>query len=122
MQDPPSPAAILGLVIAQLGAPGDADARGRFEMRVTLAALQLVRRAFLLAPASDAAEQRRLAALLGEAGECEALNRRLCARIQDGSLTLASLGLAQHLRATAMEKLAIDQPTYAAYQQALKNL
>jgi hypothetical protein len=120
MQDQPSPAAILDLVIPQLSsAQPTTPERARFEQRVIVAALQLVQREVTLAPATDAAEQERLQVLLGDTGDLLALNRSLCARIRDGSLTLASPGVAAHLRATAMEKLAVDQPNYAAYKRAL---
>lgn len=121
MQDPPSPAFILDLVIAQLGAQTPSDpARSKFEQRVATAALQLVRRAIAIGPESDAAEQVRLAALLGQGGGLEGLNRILCARIREGTMTLSTPGLAAHLRATALEKLAVDQPTYAAYRRVLE--
>ncbi len=120
MQDLPTPAAILDLVITQLAnAEPTTPERGKFEQRVIIAALQLVHRELKLAPVSDAAEQERLEALLGEPGDLLALNRSLAARLRDGSLTLASRDVAAHLRATTMEKLAIDQPSYAAYKRAL---
>jgi Domain of unknown function (DUF6285) len=87
-------------------------------MRVTLNALQLVRRTLALTPESDAAERARLEALLGGAGDLDGLNRALCSRIEAGELDLATPGLAAHLRATALEKLAVDQPTYSAYRRA----
>jgi len=121
MQDHPSPEAILDIAIAHLRdnvLPG-LEARAKFDMRVTLGALQLVRRTLALKPASDAAEQARLETLLGERGGLEALNRSLCARIAAGAFDLATPGLAEHLRATALEKLAVDQPTYSAYRQAV---
>ncbi len=119
MQDLPTPAAILDLVITQLAnAEPTTPERGKFEQRVIIAALQLVHRELKLAPVSDAAEQERLEALL-EPGDLLALNRSLAARLRDGSLTLASRDVAAHLRATTMEKLAIDQPSYAAYKRAL---
>ena len=85
------------------------------------AARQLVERAMRLSPASDAAEQARLKVLLGEDGDLKQLNRRLCALIRNGALTLATPGLAAHLRATTLEKLAVDQPTYAAYRRAIES-
>ncbi len=117
MQDPPSPAIIIDLAIAQLS--DDSQERSRFATRLTTAALELVKRALALSPASDAAEHARLTALLNEDADLEALNRRLCALIRDGALDVSSPGLAAHLRATTLEKLAIDQPTYAAYRRAL---
>jgi len=117
MQDPPSPVIILGLAISHVR-----DARehsSAFATRLTIAALQLVKRALEVSSASEAAERARLQALLGEEGEAEQLNRRLCALIRSGALTGSSPGLASHLRATALEKLAIDQPSYAAYRRVL---
>lgn len=122
MQDHPSALAILDLAIAHLrdNVLPTLDTRAKFEMRVTLGALLLVRRTMELTPQSDAAEHVRLETLLGEVGELEALNRLLCERIRDGAVTLTTPGLAEHLRATALEKLAVDQPNYAAYQRALE--
>jgi hypothetical protein len=121
VQDTPPPAAILDLAIAQLKSVElNGGARAKFEMRLTTAALQLVRRAMELAPASDAAEHERLSALLVETGDLEQLNRRLCALIRDGTYLLSTPGVAAHLRATTLEKLAIDQPTYASYRRALE--
>lgn len=116
MQDPPSTKVIREL--AQL--TSQSQPRGKFEMRLTTAALELAERADALAAASDAAEHARLVALLSEDGPLDQLNRRLCALIRDGALTRTSPGLAAHLRATTMEKLAIDQPAYAAYRRALE--
>jgi hypothetical protein len=123
MQDHPSAEAILDIAIAHLRdnvLPG-LEARAKFDMRVTLNALQLARRTLALKPASDAAEQARLEMLLDERGSLEALNRSLCARIGAGAFDLATPGLAEHLRATALEKLAVDQPSYAAYRQAVEH-
>lgn len=120
MQDRPSASVILDLAIDQLGNVDPASARAKFEMRMAIAALQLVRREMELQPASDADELERLVALLGEEGDLEALNRRLCARIREGAMSFNSPGVAAHARATTMAKLAIDQPTYAAYRRALE--
>jgi hypothetical protein len=120
MQDHPSPAAILELAIAQLSAAPASGDKAKFEMRVAIAALQLVKRALELTPVSDAAELRRLEVLLGDNGDLEALNRKLCAAIRDGALDLTTPGIAAHLRATALEKLAVDQPTYSSYRRALE--
>lgn len=122
MQDEPSAADILDGAISHLNdnvLPG-LDARAKFEMRVTLSALALVRRTLALTLESDAAERARLEALLGTPGDLPTLNRLLCEKIRDGALTLESAGVAAHLRATAMEKLAVDQPNYGAYKRALE--
>jgi hypothetical protein len=118
VQDPPSLATIQALATAQ----GDGRVPSKFEMRMTAAALELVQRALAQAPESDRAERARLVVLLDEDGALDHLNRRLCQRIRAGALDLSSPELAAHLRATTMEKLAIDQPTYAAYQRALETV
>ena len=122
MQDHPSPQVILDIAIAHLRdnvLPG-LDARGKFNMRVTLGALQLVQRSLTLQLLSDAAERARLEALLGvRGGTLETLNRDLCARIRAGDFDRSTPELMEHLRATSLEKLAVDQPSYAAYRQAL---
>ena len=47
------------------------------------------------------------------------LNRALADKIASGEMDLQTLGLADHLWQTTMDKLAIDQPTYAAYKREL---
>jgi len=120
MQDHPDARAVLDIAIAHLrdNVLPKLDGRDKFDMRVTLGALQLVGREMTLAPASDAAEQARLEHLLGAADDLESLNRELCARIARGEMDLSTPGLAQHLHDTALEKLAVDQPTYSAYRRA----
>lgn len=114
MQDPPSTAVIQRL------AQSVEDGASKLETRMIGAALELVARAAELGPASNAAEQARLISLLGESGDLHQLNRRLCGLIREGAASLATPGLAVHVRATTMEKLAIDQPAYAAYRRALE--
>lgn len=122
MQDQPNPAELLPPILAFLREDVLPKLSGRdlYQMRVAINALDLVRRQLELAPASDAVELARLTALLGHDGTLEALNAELAERIAAGDLTLETPGLAEHLRATAMEKLAVDQPNYAAYQRALE--
>lgn len=123
MQDHPSSAQILDCVIDHLRErvlPG-LTGRAVFELRVTLSALQLVRRSLDLTPQSDAAERQRLKALLGEEADLDALNRILCGRIRAGDMDPRAPGLLEHLRATALEKLAVDQPGYSAYRRAMED-
>lgn len=122
MQDQPSAAAILDIAIAHLRdnlAP-TLEGRAKFDLRVTISALGLVRRTLELTACSDAAERERLRALLDEDGDLETLNRKLCVRIRDGAVDLSTPGLGEHLRATALEKLAVDQPSYPAYRRAIE--
>lgn len=119
MQDEPSALRVLDLAIAHLreNTLPKLEGRDQFDLRVTLNALQLVRRTLALTPESDAAERERLEALLGESNDLAALNRALCARIEAGQTDMNTPGLAAHLRATALEKLAVDQPSYSAYRR-----
>lgn len=120
MQDNPPPEQILDIAIAHLRDSVLPTLSGRavFDMRVTISALELVRRSIALTPESDAAERERLSALLGQDSDLETLNRALCERIAAGVLDLNTPSLAAHLRATALEKLAVDQPNYSAYRRA----
>lgn len=120
MQDHPAPTRILDLAVAHLRERALPQLQGKdqFEMRVVIAALQLVAREVALAPASDSAERARLETLLRESADLASLNRRLCEEIRDGRMDLGTPGLAQHLRQTALAKLAVDQPTYSAYRRA----
>ena len=86
-----------------------------YQSRVAANMLDIVRRQVALSPATDAAEMARLQALLGEPGDLATLNRRLTDRIADGSLNLATPGLADHLWRTTLDKLAVDQPGYSTY-------
>jgi Domain of unknown function (DUF6285) len=47
------------------------------------------------------------------------LNRALADRIARGEVDLQTPGLTEHLWQTTMDKLAVDQPNYAAYKREL---
>ncbi len=88
-----------------------------YQSRVAANMLDIVRRQGALAPQADAAELLRLQRLLAEPGDLPALNHRLAERIADGSIGLATPGLADHLWRTTLDKLAVDQPAYVTYQR-----
>jgi len=90
-----------------------------FKLRVAINILDLVTRQLTREAGSDAAEVERLRALLGEDGSVTDLNRVLAERIAKGEVDLATPGFAQHLWATTMDKLAVDQPNYASYKREL---
>ena len=90
-----------------------------FKLRVAINILDLVTRQLTLGAQSDAREVERLRALLGTEGTVTELNRTLAERIAKGELDLATPGLAEHLWATTMDKLAVDQPNYASYKREL---
>ncbi|WP_298240125.1 DUF6285 domain-containing protein [uncultured Bradyrhizobium sp.] len=88
-----------------------------FKLRVAINILDLVTRQMTREKGSDAAEVERLRALLGVDGSITDLNRALAERIAKGEVDLATPGLAEHLWATTMDKLAVDQPNYASYKR-----
>ncbi|WP_369725318.1 DUF6285 domain-containing protein [Bradyrhizobium sp. LLZ17] len=90
-----------------------------FKLRVAINILDLVTRQLTLEEGSDAREVERLRALLGTGGTVAELNRALAERIAKGEVDLAMPGLAEHLWATTMDKLAVDQPNYASYKREL---
>ncbi|MBB4394875.1 DUF6285 domain-containing protein [Bradyrhizobium sp. ERR14] len=90
-----------------------------FKLRVAINILDLVTRQLTREEGSDAAEVERLRALLGTDGSVAELNHTLAERIANGEVGLATPGLAEHLWATTMDKLAVDQPNYASYKREL---
>jgi hypothetical protein len=90
-----------------------------FKLRVAINILDLVTRQLTREEGSDAREVERLRGLLGIDGSVAELNRVLADRIASGELDLATPGLAEHLWATTIDKLAVDQPNYASYKREL---
>jgi hypothetical protein len=91
-----------------------------FDARVAANALDLACREMRLCPAAEAEEVGRLSVLLGREGSSEELNRLLCAAIRERRLALDTPGLLDHLRATTLAKLAIDQPSYATFRRVME--
>jgi hypothetical protein len=121
MQDQPTPSEVVGAVAAFLKTVVAVQTTGAtsFQARVAANALEMMRRQLDLAPTEDAAELNRLMAILGTDGSLAELNVELARRIEAGELDLTTPGLSDHLWATTMAKLAVDQPTYAAYRAEL---
>jgi Domain of unknown function (DUF6285) len=88
--------------------PVDGSA-GTFGLRVARNALEIAARDLALGPAADARAAERMAALLGR----EALDAALVAAIREGTIAPDDPALVAHLRACALDALAIDQPRYA---------
>ena len=138
MYDTPTPEELLAAVarflrdeagpaLGRSGAQPDHSALA-YQARVAANMLDMVRRQGLLGPAAEAAERSRLQALLGETGgdadltdlaDLACLNQRLSDRLAEGTLELATPGLADHLWRTTLDKLAVDQPGYASYQRQI---
>lgn len=96
------------------------DGADAFYLKVAANLLAAVRRELEQGPAADEAEAGRLRALTGGEGTLDDLNRALCAAIRDGGIAADDPALLRHLRATAMAKLAVDNPRYATYRRAVE--
>jgi hypothetical protein len=121
MQDEPTPAELIKAVADFLRTEIVPVISGHnaFKLRVSINALDLVTRQLALEQAGDAAEAARLTKLLDAQGTLGELNRALAERIAKGEADLQTPGLADHLWQTTMDKLAVDQPNYAAYKREL---
>jgi hypothetical protein len=121
MYDPPSPPEILAAVARFLKEEVAPATTGHlsFQARVAANALEMMRRQLELGPQAQAHELESLRRLLGTDGDLAALNAELSRRIAAGEIDLATPGLADHLWATTLAKMAVDQPTYAAYRASL---
>jgi hypothetical protein len=84
----------------------------RFQCRVAINVLGIVVRELDLAPVQREAESHRLALLLGHEESIDELNRELARRIREGEMGEETPGLLDHLRATSVEALRIDNPKW----------
>jgi hypothetical protein len=121
MQDEPTPVELTKAVADFLRHDITPMIKGHnaFKLRVAINMLDLVVRQLTLEERSDTAEAARLSQLLGMQASLIDLNRALAGKIADGELDLQTPGLAEHLWQTTMDKLAVDQPNYAAYRREL---
>jgi hypothetical protein len=121
MQDQPRPDEILTRVANFLKGPATRETGPHisFQLRVAANAIEICQRQLTLAPQAEAEELARLRALLAAEGDLPTLNAELARRIRAGEVTLETPGLADHLWATTLAKLAVDQPTYSGYRAAL---
>ena len=121
MQDAPDHTEILAAVAALMRETIMPLLSGHpsYQLRVAANALDLVGRQIALQPKFDAIERQRLQALLSRDGSLEDLNHALCEAIERHTITLETPGVAEHLWATTMAKLAVDQPSYARYAREL---
>lgn len=121
MQDRPGPIELLAAVAHFLRDEILPTLTGHhaFQTRVSCNALDLIARQIALEPAADAAEIGRLTTLLGHDGTLESLNQEIAIAIAEGRATLETPGLADHLWATTLAKLAVDQPQYGSYKREI---
>lgn len=91
------------------GAPTSADG---FHRKVAANALGIVSRELAQWPAAEAAAVARMGTILGVDGDYGSLNAALAERLRDGSVSGDDPAVFDHLRRTALDTLAIDQPRY----------
>ncbi len=97
---------------------GETRGRTNFLARVAGNSLDVVRRDLLLGGEHRANETARLQALFGVEAELDVLRWRLVAGLRDRSIPLDLPGLAEHLRTTVVNQVAIDQPRYSGFKTA----
>lgn len=126
MQDAPHPHQLLAAVVRYLrdealpALTRHGEGALAYQARVAANMLDIARRELQNAPSDDATELARLQALVGtpgEAADLATLNRRLADAIADGRVGTDTPGLADHLWATTLAKLAVDQPGYETYRR-----
>lgn len=93
--------------------------RVSFHARVAANVLDTVQRELALGPAAVAGETARLKALLDQDASTAELEDALCAAITDGKVDAQDPALIDHLWATTLDTLAVDQPRYATYRRAV---
>jgi hypothetical protein len=93
------------------------EGRINFLARVAGNSLDIVLRDLALGPAHRAAELSRLEVLLETHGGLEELRAQLVSALRDG-MALDHPGLAEHLRQTVVNQVAIDQPRYSGFKTA----
>ena len=91
-----------------------------FHARVAVNVLRIVERELEQSGTLDDAERGRLAELLGADGELDELNARLVEAIRAGEVDVDTPGLMEHLRATVMGRVGVDNPRYGSYKRALE--
>ncbi len=96
------------------------ETRGRsnFLARVASNSMDIVLRELALGQAGRELEQARLKRLLDAEDSLEALRWGLVRGLRDGSIALDLPGLAEHLRTTVVNQIAIDQPKYSGFKTA----
>lgn len=91
------------------GEPTPADG---FHRKVAANAMGIIERELALWPACEAAAIARMSAILGEAGDYDTLNDALAEAIRDGVVNASDPKVLAHLKQTALDMLAVDQPRY----------
>lgn len=93
------------------------EGHAAFHGRVAVNVLNIVARELSDGADAAAAERAALVALLGHEGDLADLRWRLCNALREGSMTLETPGLGEHLLATAAARVRIEQPNYGSLRR-----
>lgn len=118
MHDQPDPCEILEVAVAFLRdelLPVAAPEQS-FKLRVLANALELVKRQLEAGDHAASEAQARLESLLGKGAD----NTALAQRIEQGAIALDDPALIDHLWATTLAKIAVDQPRYASFRAEIE--
>lgn len=96
-----------------------AKGRTQYLARVSANALDIVARDLETGPLHRNRQRDRLCALLGSEGDLATMRTMLVEKLRDGSMPLDQPGLAEYLRESVVNQLAIDQPRYSGLAVAL---
>jgi uncharacterized protein DUF6285 len=121
MREQPSAAELIDAVAGFITNEIAPTLTGRlaFHARVAANALAIVKRELELGPAADQADAARLKSLLGMEGDNSALTEELCRRIEAGEIAADDPALVEHLWASTLATLAVDQPNYGTYRRIM---
>jgi hypothetical protein len=84
----------------------------RFQTRVTINVLNLVRRELEFEQVQRGAERERLCAILGYDGNVDEMNAKLAERIRSGAIASDDCALRSHIRQSLEDALAINNPRW----------
>jgi aminoglycoside phosphotransferase (APT) family kinase protein len=95
------------------------EGRLQFMARVAGNALDIVLRELAVGDEHRRLESERLCSLFDSKADLETLRWKLVESLRDGTMPLDAPGLAEHLRTTVVNQIAIDQPKYSGYKAAI---
>jgi hypothetical protein len=86
----------------------------RFQTRVTVNVLNIIRRELENRAAQESTERDQLIAIVGHGGAVEALTDELCDVIRTGGIDLNDPALHSHIKQSLADALAINNPKWAS--------
>ena len=95
--------------------------RTNFLARVAGNSLDVVLREFAMGEQHCSLQAERLRRLLEQDGDLESLRSTLVSRLRKNEISLEHAGLAEYLRESVVNQVAIDQPSYSGFKTAIAN-